>query len=102
MSVAEIHAIVTRIDHSSAQGARDAALILLSFAPALRRSELAALDLADIAAKPAGLLCHHPQLQGRPRGPRPGLRGSPLSDPRPRRLAGWFVHGPSSRPGVWP
>lgn len=56
LSVAEIREIVTRIDRSSAQGARDAALILLGFASALRRSELAALTLADIAAKPAALL----------------------------------------------
>jgi integrase len=40
------------------QGARDAALILVGFAGALRRSELAALTLADVEAKPAGLLLH--------------------------------------------
>jgi integrase len=56
LSVAEIRAIVTRIDRHTPQGARDAALILLGFASALRRCELAALTLADIATKPAGLL----------------------------------------------
>lgn len=45
-----------RIDRDTAKGARDAALILLGFASALRRSELAALTLADIEARPAGLL----------------------------------------------
>jgi len=47
---------VVRIDRTSALGARDAALILLGFASALRRSELAALTLADIEARPDGLL----------------------------------------------
>lgn len=56
LTVAEIRAIVTRIDRTSPQGARDAALILLGFASALRRSELAALTLADIQTKPTGLL----------------------------------------------
>lgn len=56
LCVDEIRAIVTRIDRTSAQGARDAALILLGFASALRRCELAALTLADVQSKPAGLL----------------------------------------------
>ena len=56
LSVAEIRRIVTAIDRSTPQGARDAALILLGFASALRRSELAALTLADLEAKPTGLL----------------------------------------------
>jgi integrase len=38
------------------KGARDAALILLGFASALRRSELTAMTLADIETRPAGLL----------------------------------------------
>jgi integrase len=56
LSVAEIRAIVTRIDRNSAQGARDIALILLGFASALRRGELAALTVADLQTKPSGLL----------------------------------------------
>jgi len=56
LSVAEIRRIVTAIDRSTPQGARDAALILLGFASALRRSELAALTLDDLEAKPTGLL----------------------------------------------
>jgi len=56
LGTAEIRRIVARIDRTSALGARDAALILLGFASALRRSELAALTLADIEARPDGLL----------------------------------------------
>ena len=48
--------MVTPIDRTSARGARDAALILIGFAAALRRSELAGLELADIEPKPEGLL----------------------------------------------
>lgn len=56
LSVAEIRRIVTGIGRDTAPGARDAALILLGFASALRRGELAALTLADLEPKPAGLL----------------------------------------------
>ena len=52
----EIRQTVTPIDRTSAKGARDAALILLGFASAMRRSELAALTLADVEFKPAGIL----------------------------------------------
>jgi integrase len=47
---------VTSVDRTSRLGARDAALILLGFASALRRSELADLALADLEAKPSALL----------------------------------------------
>jgi site-specific recombinase XerD len=56
LGLAEIRQIVTGIDRTTPKGARDAALILLGFASALRRSELTALTLADIEPKPAGLL----------------------------------------------
>ncbi|MGH2393885.1 MAG: site-specific integrase [Candidatus Limnocylindria bacterium] len=52
----EIRQIVDTIDRTTAQGARDAAIILLGFASAMRRSELAALTLADVEFKPGGLL----------------------------------------------
>ena len=39
-------------------GARDAAIILLGYASALRRSELVALTLDDVEPKPGGLLLH--------------------------------------------
>lgn len=52
----DIRTIVTAIDRSTAKGARDAAIILLGFASALRRSELAALQVGDIENQPGGLL----------------------------------------------
>lgn len=58
LGVAEIRQIVTGIDRDTPKGARDAAIILLGFASALRRSELTELTLADIETKPAGLLLH--------------------------------------------
>jgi len=48
--------MVAHIHRDTARGTRDAALILLGFASALRRSELAGLELADIEPKPEGLL----------------------------------------------
>jgi integrase len=56
LGTGEIRQIVEHIDRSTALGARDAALILLGFASAMRRSELAALTLADIEHKPGGVL----------------------------------------------
>jgi site-specific recombinase XerD len=39
-------------------GVRDRAVLLLGFASGLRRSELSALDLADVRVEPAGLVVH--------------------------------------------
>jgi site-specific recombinase XerD len=64
LSTDDIRRILAHIDRDTARGTRDAALILLGFASALRRSELAGLDLADIEPKPEGLLI-------RVRNPRP-------------------------------
>ena len=47
---------MSAIDPTTAIGARDRAVILLGYASALRPSELAALQLADIATRPGGLL----------------------------------------------
>ncbi len=58
LSVADLRQIVTAIDRTAPRGLRDTALILVGFAGALRRSELAALTVDDIEAKPAGLLLH--------------------------------------------
>jgi integrase len=52
----DIRQIVERIDRSTPLGVRDAALILLGFASAMRRSELAALTLADVEFKPGGVM----------------------------------------------
>jgi len=54
--VAEIRQILAAIDRTTAKGARDAAIILLGFASAMRRSELAGLTLADVEVKPGGML----------------------------------------------
>lgn len=56
LGVAEIRQILEAIDRSTAMGTRDAAIILLGFASAMRRSELNALTLADVEHKPGGLL----------------------------------------------
>lgn len=58
LSTDDIRRMVATIDRSTARGARDAALILLGFASALRRSELAGLELADVEPKSEGLLIH--------------------------------------------
>jgi integrase len=68
LDTAEIRQIVTPIDRSTAKGARDAAIILLGFASALRRSELTGLTLADVETKPAGLLLHVRRSKTDPEG----------------------------------
>jgi integrase len=56
LTVPEIYQIIDAIDRSTPIGARDAAIILLGYASAMRGSELVALTLADIEAKPGGIL----------------------------------------------
>jgi site-specific recombinase XerD len=53
---ADVLTMITRMDGT--KGQRDRALILLGFASALRRSELAALDFADIEFVREGLVIH--------------------------------------------
>lgn len=52
----ELRRIIAGIDRASLRGKRDAGLILLGFAGAFRRSELAALDVGDLAFKPDGVI----------------------------------------------
>lgn len=52
----EIRQIVEHIDRTTVLGVRDAALILIGFASAMRRSELAALTLDDVEFKPGGVM----------------------------------------------
>lgn len=52
----DIRRIVEHIDRSTVLRARDAALILLGYASAMRRSELAALTLDDVEFQPGGVL----------------------------------------------
>lgn len=50
-----MHALLAQININTLRGKRDKALLLLGFAGALRRSELAALTTSDIEFKPEGL-----------------------------------------------
>jgi integrase len=56
LSVEEIRQILGGIDRTTPIGTRDAAIILLGSASAMRCSETVALFLADVEHKPAGLL----------------------------------------------
>ncbi len=56
LTVDEIRQIVGALDRTTPIGIRDAAIILLGYASAMRRSEIVALALTDVEHKPAGLL----------------------------------------------
>jgi len=56
LSTTDIRDILTTIDRTDPIGIRDAAIILLGYASAMRRSELTALTLLDLEEKPDGLL----------------------------------------------
>ncbi|MEZ5194149.1 MAG: tyrosine-type recombinase/integrase [Nocardioides sp.] len=56
LSTEDIRQILSAIDRTDAMGIRDAAIILLGYASAMRRSELIALTLLDLEDKPDGLL----------------------------------------------
>ncbi len=58
LTPADLRQILSQVDRSTPLGARDAAIILLGYASALRRSELVALTLDDVEPKPGGLLLH--------------------------------------------
>jgi integrase len=58
LSVDDIRHILASIDRTTPIGIRDAGIILLGYASAMRRAELVALTLADVEHKPAGLLLH--------------------------------------------
>lgn len=56
LTLTELEQVVSTIDPGTAIGARDRTVILLGYASALRPGELSALDIADIIAKPVGIL----------------------------------------------
>lgn len=56
LSTDEIRRIVAEIDTDSLRGLRDKALVLVGYAGALRRSELAALRVGDVAWRSAGIV----------------------------------------------
>ena len=68
LSVEEIRQITDGIDRTTPIGIRDAAMILLGYASALRRSELVALTLGDIEDKPAGIMLHIRRSKTDPEG----------------------------------
>ena len=53
---ADVRRMVDALDRDALAGLRDAALLLLGFAGALRRSELVALDVKDLERRDEGLL----------------------------------------------
>ena len=55
LSIEVLRRMVDSCDTSTATGCRDRAIIVLGFATALRRSELAALQLSDVSFLPEGL-----------------------------------------------
>ncbi|EGD41021.1 phage integrase [Nocardioidaceae bacterium Broad-1] len=98
----EIGQLLAAIDRDSPVGARDAAVILLGFAGALRRSELANLTLADLEPKPGGLLLRlrrsktDPDARGQVVGIAPGRHRD--TDPI-TALDAWLAHrGPGQGP----
>ena len=56
LTVAELAQVVASIDTETPIGVRDRSVLLLGYAAALRPSELAALELADVTFDPHGLL----------------------------------------------
>lgn len=56
LSTDDIRQIVSHIDRTTPPGIRDAAIILLGYASAMRRSEIIGLDLLDIREEPDGIL----------------------------------------------
>lgn len=88
LSTADIRQILASIDRTTPVGIRDAAIILLGYASAMRRSELS----PHPPRRPGGArgaARHHPPVQDRPGRPRPDCRR------RPRRPS---CHRPGCRP----
>ncbi|MBS45588.1 MAG: integrase [Nocardioides sp.] len=101
LSTDEIRRMVTQIDRTTARGTRDAAIILLGFASALRRSEVAGLALADIELKPDGLLIRVRKSKTDPeaRGQLVGVaHGQHVETDPVTALHGWLAHR-GTRPG---
>jgi integrase len=64
----DIHLMIEQINSHTSVGARDRALILLGFASALRRSELADLTIADVMFVRDGVLLNVRRSKGDPDG----------------------------------
>ena len=102
----EIRQIVDHIDRSTPLGLRDAAMILLGYASAMRRSELVALTLADLEDKPAGLMLTvrrsktDPDADGEVVAVAHGQHAA--TDPVAALDAWRDIRGADARPGVHP
>jgi integrase len=95
LDVADLRQILASVDRASAKGARDAAIILLGFASAVRVSELVGLTLADVEYKPAGLLLaiHRSKTDQEALGHRvPVAHGSHASTDPVAALHAWLGH----------
>lgn len=64
LTTIELRRIVEEMDRSSLRGKRDAALVLLGYAGAFRRSELASLSVRDLAFKADGVVVTLAQSKG--------------------------------------
>lgn len=95
LSTDEIRRMIATIDRTNARGARDAAIILIGFASALRHSEFAGLELADIEPKPEGLLVRVRKSKTDPeaRGQLVGVAHGHHTDTDPvTALNDWLTH----------
>ncbi len=81
LTVVEIGELVSRIELATAIGVRDCAVILLGYASALRPGEISALDIADITAKPTGILVTVRRSKTDQDGPGAARRSRPRSAP---------------------
>ena len=84
LTVTKIHQIVASIDRTTPIGKRDAAIILLGFASALRRSELTGAHPCRHRAQTRPPPAQRAAVQDRPGRPRPG-RGRRPRQPRGHR-----------------
>jgi integrase len=105
ISIEELRRMVATCDRETKAGLRDRALLVLAFAGAFRRSELVALDVADVEQVPDGLRI----LVRRSKTDQEAVKRKPLpygSNPATcpvRTLAAWLsaaeiTEGPIFRP----
>lgn len=116
LSTSDIRQVLTSIDRTSPVGIRDAAIMLLGYASAMRRSELTALTLLDLEERPDGLLVtirrsttdqegHGQTVARRPRYPpryRPRRRARRVAKLRGRAPGPLFTRFWKSRIGLEP
>ncbi|GLW26806.1 hypothetical protein Mame01_68480 [Microbispora amethystogenes] len=89
-----LRAMLATLDRSTLAGKRDAALLLLGYACAARVSELAALDIADVAETPDGLLVTSTGARSKPSPRRPCPTAGCRPPARCARCATWWPRSP--------